>query len=62
MESARAVCWSPASRELERVYCMRSDAGKSVDCCSLDGKPRALAISTDSLAQPTFYLVDPGSV
>lgn len=28
----------------------RNDTGKSVGCCSLDGKPRGVAISTDSLA------------
>ena len=37
---------------------MRNDTGKSVDCHSLDGKPREVAVSTDSLnlAQPNPYL------
>lgn len=35
---------------------MRNGTGKSVDCCSLDGKPREVAISTDSLAQTNSYL------
>jgi hypothetical protein len=50
MESARARL----ERKLKGY--MRNGTGKSVDCCSLDGKPREVAISTDILAQTNSYL------